>query len=49
MTEFVIDLKDELWDQSHFMFRVLAGILVDMVQAIAQSPEYDQGCFIQEN
>ncbi len=48
VTEIVIDLKDEPWGQRHFMFRDPVGILVDMVQAIAPSPEYDQGYSSQE-
>ena len=46
--EFVIDVKDEPWGQRHFMFRDPAGILVDAVQTIAPSPEYDQGYSHQE-
>ena len=46
--EFVIDIKDEPWGQRHFIFRDPAGILVDAVQMIAPSPEYDQGYSSQE-
>ncbi len=48
VTEIVIDLKDEPWGQRQFMFRDPVGTLVDMVQAIAPSPEYDQGYSSQE-
>ena len=43
--DIVLSIRDEPWGQRHFMFRDQVGILVDMVQAIALSPEYDQGYF----
>ena len=48
LTDLIIDLKDEPWGQRHFLFRDPAGILVDVVQAISPSHEYEPGYLIQE-
>ncbi len=39
----VLDLRDEPWGQRHFIFKDPSGILVDVVQQIAPSNEYEAG------
>ena len=39
--QFALEPTNELWGQRHFMFQDPTGLIVDVVQAIAPSAEYE--------